>query len=106
MSLSANRMVLMSLCLFIFIDSISVGIIFPIMPELFLNHSYGLASSTTYLSPEMLYGLSFALFPLAGFIGMPLIGSLSDQYGRKNVIIISIKLYINGNSSCKSSKES
>jgi MFS family permease len=82
-----SKAILFTLCLFIFIDSISVGIILPIMPELFLNTQYGLVSSNSFLSHEMLYGLAFALFPLAGFFGMPIIGSLSDHYGRKNLII-------------------
>ncbi|MFT4693257.1 MAG: DHA1 family tetracycline resistance protein-like MFS transporter [Francisella sp.] len=85
-----SKAILFTLCLFIFIDSISAGIIFPIMPELFLNAQYGLVSSSSFLSPQMLYGLAFALFPLAGFFGMPIIGSLSDYYGRKNLMIIGI----------------
>ena len=87
---SNSKAILFTLCLFIFIDSISAGIIFPIMPELFLNAQYGLVSSNSFLSPQMLYGLAFALFPLAGFFGMPIIGSLSDYYGRKNLMIIGI----------------
>ena len=83
-----SKVILFTLCLFIFIDSISGGIVFPIMPELFLNAQYGLVSSSSFFSPQMLYGLAFALFPLAGFFGMPIIGSLSDFYGRKNLIII------------------
>jgi MFS family permease len=83
-----SKAILFTLCLFIFIDSISAGIVYPIMPELFLNAKYGLVSSSSFLSPQMLYGLAFALFPLAGFLGMPIIGSLSDFYGRKNLIVI------------------
>jgi DHA1 family tetracycline resistance protein-like MFS transporter len=83
-----SKSILFTLCLFIFIDSISAGIIFPIIPELFLNTKYGLVSSNSFFSTQMLYGLAFALFPLAGFFGMPIIGSLSDLYGRKNLIII------------------
>ncbi|WP_191092537.1 MFS transporter [Francisella sp. SYW-9] len=85
-----NKKILFSLCLLIFVDAIGAGLIFPIMPELFFNSQYGLARSNTFLSSNMLYGLSFGLFPLASFFGMPLLGSLSDQYGRRKIILLGL----------------
>ncbi len=78
---------LISLCVLIFIDSMSTGIIFPIMPELFLDPQYGFVSNHSWLSSGLLYGLAFALFPLAGFFSKPFLGKLSDQFGRRKVLL-------------------
>ncbi|MED7818924.1 MULTISPECIES: MFS transporter [unclassified Francisella] len=85
-----NKKLLFILCLLIFVDAIGAGLIFPIMPELFFNTQYGLVKEDSFLSGNMLYGLSFGLFPLASFFGMPLLGSLSDQYGRKKIMILGL----------------
>ena len=85
-----NKLILFSLCLLIFIDSIGQGLIFPIMPELFLDPNYGLITHVELISRNMLYGMAFAFFPLAGFFGMPLLGVLSDQFGRKKIMLIGL----------------
>ena len=84
------RLTLISLCLLIFIDSIGIGLIFPIMPELFLNNVTGLIVGSSYYSRDMLYGIAFAVFPLMGFFGMPIFGSLSDSYGRRKMILLGL----------------
>ena len=85
-----NKLILFSLCLLIFIDSIGQGLIFPIMPELFLDPNYGLITHVELISRNMLYGMAFAFFPLAGFFGMPLLGVLSDQFGRKKIMLVGL----------------
>ncbi len=85
-----NKKILLALCLLIFVDAIGAGLIFPIMPELFLNTKYGLVKGNGFLSSSLLYSLSFGLFPLASFFGMPLLGSLSDQYGRRKIMILGL----------------
>jgi MFS transporter, DHA1 family, tetracycline resistance protein len=85
-----KRLILFSLCLLIFIDSIGVGLIFPIMPELFLDPTYGLIAHEGWIPRNMLYGMAFAFFPLSGFFGMPLLGVLSDQFGRRRMMLIGL----------------
>ena len=82
-----KRLILLSLCLLIFIDSIGGGLIFPLMPELFFDSTRGLIINHTLFFRNMMYGLSFALFPLAGFIGMPLFGVFSDKLGRRKIML-------------------
>lgn len=79
-----------SICLMLFIDGISLGLISPILPELFMNNILGFNTEGYFLSKEMLYSLSSALFLLLSIVGMPMLGALSDSYGRRKVIVYSI----------------
>lgn len=87
-----KKLIVFSLCLLIFIDSIGGGLIYPIMPDLFLSAKHGLVRHHEFLSRGMMYGLAFALFPLGGLIGMPVFGVLSDVYDRKKVILVGLAL--------------
>ena len=86
--MNKKKFMLYSICLTLFIDAIGVGLIFPILPELFMNNESGLiVGGSTWLSREVLYSISFALFPLSGIFGMPILGALSDKYGRSKIIL-------------------
>jgi MFS family permease len=76
----------------IFIDSIGGGLIFPILPKLFLDNKNGLIVDNIYISREFLYGMSAALIPLCSIFGQPIFGRLSDIYGRKNIIYAGLGL--------------
>ncbi|MCB0635001.1 MAG: MFS transporter, partial [Lewinella sp.] len=85
------RSPLVTIFLTVFIDLLGVGIIIPVLPALFFD------SDTTILGPEysdtvraLLYGLVLAAFPFMQFFGAPMLGSLSDRYGRKPVLTISL----------------
>ncbi len=67
------------------LDILGVGLIIPILPRLiesFEGGSVAAASST--------FGLLAALYSLMQFGFAPLIGSLSDRFGRRPVILISL----------------
>lgn len=67
-----------------------MGLIYPIMPELFFDPVHGLIVHHTLHFRNVLYGLSFAFFPLAAFFGMPIIGKWSDRFGRRKLLLISL----------------
>ena len=74
---------------FIFItltlDILGIGLIVPILPELIEQYQGGdLESASTT------YGLLHATYALMQFLFAPLIGSLSDRFGRRPVILISL----------------
>lgn len=68
----------------IFLDALSFGLIFPILPRLIL----GLAGSDTAYAARI-FGLMSAAWALMNFIASPVLGALSDRYGRRPVLLIS-----------------
>ena len=75
----------------VFIDMLGVGIIIPIVPTLFFDLDTSIlpadmAASTRYI----LYGFLIASYPFMQFFGAPVLGALSDRYGRKPLILISL----------------
>ncbi len=63
----------------VLIDLLGLTIIIPIMP----------LYATTFNATPLLIGLLGAAYPIMQFIGAPLLGRLSDQYGRKPVLVVS-----------------
>ncbi len=75
----------------VFIDMLGVGIIIPIVPTLFFDLDTSIlpaemANSTRYI----LYGFLIASYPFMQFFGAPALGALSDRYGRKPLIQLSL----------------
>jgi DHA1 family tetracycline resistance protein-like MFS transporter len=71
----------MALILFtVFLDLLGVGLIFPIGP--FYASAFG--------ADAFQVGLLFTLFSVAQFVTIPVLGTLSDRYGRRPVLLIGI----------------
>jgi DHA1 family tetracycline resistance protein-like MFS transporter len=70
------------------LDVLGIGLIIPILPRLiesFAHHDIVTASR--------LYGALGALYALMQFVCAPIIGSLSDRFGRRKVILASLFAY-------------
>ena len=65
------------------LDAIGIGLIFPILPSL-------LRQVTGSGEVSLLYGVILALYSLAQFIFSPVLGALSDRFGRRPVLLVSI----------------
>ncbi len=77
----------------IFLDVLGVGILIPIIPQLLANpHSayYLLPAGWTFKGGLILLGWLVAIYPLMQFIATPILGQLSDRYGRKKILGFSI----------------
>jgi DHA1 family tetracycline resistance protein-like MFS transporter len=77
----------------IFIDLLGIGILIPVIPQLLANP----ASSQYLFSPSLplstayiIYGFLAAAYPLALFLAAPILGQLSDRFGRKPILVISL----------------
>ena len=75
----------------VFIDMLGVGIVIPILAPLFLNPAAGvLPFNYTMSQRTLVLGFLIASFPLAQFFGAPILGALSDRFGRKKILMISL----------------
>ena len=66
----------------VLIDMISIGLIIPVLPKLVGSFE------TTAAGQVAAYAWVAMAFGFANFIGSPILGSLSDRYGRRPVLLI------------------
>jgi MFS transporter, DHA1 family, tetracycline resistance protein len=69
----------------VFIDMVGIGIVFPIMPRLVESMLGGRVSQASTF-----YGLIVGVYYLMNFLASPALGALSDRFGRRPVILISL----------------
>ena len=67
------------------LDILGIGLIIPITPRLVESFQ-----GTGVADASKTYGLLVALYSLMQFVGAPILGSLSDRYGRRPVILLSL----------------
>ena len=77
----------------IFVDMLGYGILIPVVPQLLgdENSSFsvlpaGMSIDTGYI----LLGFLVAAYPLMQFIATPILGQLSDKFGRKKILAIAL----------------
>lgn len=75
-----RRSSLLNIFLVVFIDLLGFGLILPLLP--YFAGQYG--------ASQFLIGLLVASYAAAQFIGAPLMGRLSDRFGRRPILILSI----------------
>lgn len=90
---SRTGRVLQTVLLTVFIDLVGVGILIPVVPQLLTNprsSAYLLPNGWTYKEGLILFGFLIASYSLAQFFATPVLGQLSDRYGRKPVLALSL----------------
>ncbi len=79
--------------LVVFLDLLGYSILIPVVPQLFANpeSSYFLLPATFSIQTGyILLGLLLGIYPLMQFFATPILGQLSDRYGRKKILAISL----------------
>ena len=71
----------------VFLGFVGISMPYLIFPALFLNPAYSiLEQSWGDGARALLLGVTLAAYPLGQFFGSPILGSLSDDYGRKSIL--------------------
>lgn len=79
-------------CLFaIIIDSMGFGLVYPLISDLFYSSNYQIVSPDTPDKIRHFYlSIVFLLYPLWMFFGVSFLGDLSDYWGRKKILQLSM----------------
>ena len=80
-----NRLALVFILVTVMIDSIGIGIIFPVMPDLMRE-----VTGADLASASLWGGLLATSFAAMQFLCGPIVGNLSDRYGRRPVMLIAL----------------
>jgi MFS family permease len=86
-----SRRQLWTILVIVFLGFVGISMPYVIFPALFLNPEYLiLPSDWSSASQGLFLGITLAAYPLGQFVGSPILGSLSDDYGRKKLLIASL----------------
>ena len=69
----------------VYIDMLGLGLAFPVLPRLIEEFEGGSVSRAAYV-----YGALAAAYSLMQFLLAPLLGALSDRYGRRPVLLLAL----------------
>ncbi len=77
----------------LFVDMLGYGILIPIVPQLLGNEQSAFSVLPPGMSPDtgyILLGFLVGIYPFMQFLATPILGQLSDRYGRKKVLAIAL----------------
>ncbi|MBS0629397.1 MAG: MFS transporter [Verrucomicrobia bacterium] len=76
-----------TILLIVFCGFLGISMPYLLFPALFINPEYSiLPQASSHASRALLLGLTLAVYPLGQFLGSPILGSLSDDFGRKPLL--------------------
>lgn len=75
----------------VFLGFVGISMPYLIFPSLFFNPEYSIVPNAWGGTSRAIFlGISLAAYPLGQFLGSPILGSLSDDYGRKPMLVGSL----------------
>jgi DHA1 family tetracycline resistance protein-like MFS transporter len=72
----------------VFLDVLGIGILFPVLPQLIFDIFQ--PAGYSYNGALIMLGWLTAIYPLMQFFSTPILGQLSDRFGRKPILSFSI----------------
>ncbi|MDD3265690.1 MAG: MFS transporter [Burkholderiales bacterium] len=87
-----SKKILITVFITIFIDMLGIGVLIPVFPLLVTHGSefYIIPNNWTQDQAYILSGWLLASYPLMQFIFSPILGQISDNIGRRKVLLVSI----------------
>ena len=73
------------ICIVLFLDGMGVGLVIPVMPELIIEISNYSNSDAARISGYLLFA-----FAIMQFVAAPILGGISDRYGRRPVLLLAL----------------
>lgn len=95
-TIAPKRPPLVTIFLTVFIDLLGVGIVVPITGPLLLESGGLLDDAVPYAERTELLGYLLGIFSFFQFFSAPVLGSLSDKYGRRPVLNLSLLATVTG----------
>lgn len=90
-SKTSKKSSLLPLMLAVLIDMIGIGIIIPVVAPLIINNETGIVpDSWSPFMRDIILGLLLTCYPLAQFFGAPVLGAMSDKFGRKPILTLAL----------------
>lgn len=91
-----DYLILSSVLLVTLLSCAGIALPYPILAPIFMGGQVNGLNSFMAISPELLLGIALAIYPLGIFIGGTFIGALSDSYGRKKILTLTLFISIFG----------
>ncbi len=90
MSLVSFRRIL-PFAIVVFLAYVGFSLPLPLFPELFLDPQHSILPASYSIGVKtVILGVVMASFPLGQFLGAPFLGRMSDTWGRKKIILLSL----------------
>ena len=84
---------ILPLYIVIFIGFVGYSLTITILTPIVLEGGSTLLSSLPFrANPTIILGIVLAIYPIGQFVGAPVMGALSDRFGRKPVILVSLTI--------------
>ncbi|MCP4414803.1 MAG: MFS transporter [Gammaproteobacteria bacterium] len=84
------RMMLVITMLISFLGTAGIALPYPVLAPYFLDYPANELTHFAGIDPKLLLGLALALYPLGMLVGGSFIGALSDLYGRRLILVITL----------------
>ncbi len=82
---------LLPLLLTVFLDIVGLGIAIPTLSIVLIDPAQSiLPADISPAARSIIYGFMIAAYPTAQFFGAPMLGALSDRFGRKKLLLLSL----------------
>ena len=94
--LDKPKMILFALMLVTLFGTIGIALPYPVLAPYFLEYPANNLTHFLGIHPKTLLGISLATYPFGMLIGSNYLGSLSDFYGRKKVLVTTLFVAVFG----------